>query len=215
MARDEVVEFALVRLDGPRRSRGPLALATWIVGLVAIVAIAVGGRVAAPASPEVGPDRSAESVVPVALADPHGPAATVTLLRPPAPGWEVTTPLLVIEGEVSGPVAYVLVTLEARGNRVIDRSTQPIGAHSGDRPPRAPRFSAAFELPALRPNGRMWVTVTAYGADDLPVGGTRRPVEIGPLLAFPGRVMVDGVPLIPGGVDRLLGPARTLEPYAG
>ena len=171
------------------RSRGSLAALAWGGALVALVGIAVLGR---------GPDAS-----PRGVADASGPIASVTArdaavaraapadaaidpidLRSPAIGpITLTTPRLLVQGSLLVRADHVEIALEARNNRVIDHVTVDTTDPNGDlRPDHQARFEVTFDVPNPRPNGTMWVVVTAYDAHGMPLGGDRRPFNVGPIV---------------------------------
>jgi hypothetical protein len=67
----------------------------------------------------------------------------------------------------------------------------------GVREDRQPLFRAQFAIPEPRPNGTMWVVVTAYDASGVPLGGERRPFRVGPIVDVETGpyVVVDAPPL--------------------
>lgn len=192
------VEFAPRAIRPPSR-RGPLIASAWAIGLVALVGV---GALAGGVTGEPG---SARGPLPVVAAEPdvaepdtgpsspepHWPPRRVTAvvtdvvdLASPTPARvEITTRRVAVEGSVLVRATRVEIALEARGNRVIDRATVDVSdPNGGVRPVMRPRFSASFDLPYPRPNGTMWVVVTAYDERGMPLGGTRRPFAVGPLL---------------------------------
>lgn len=183
------VDFA-PRAIRSRGSRGPLVARAWIVGLVVLVG--VGALAGGPASDEgdiAGIDGEAldGAESPEAASPPARAALVVTDvvdLGSPAPARvEVTTPQVHVAGSVLVHAARVEISLEARGNRVIDRASVDVSDPDGGvRPLLTPTFTASFDLPYPRPNGTMWVVVTVYDERGMPLGGTRRPFAVGPLL---------------------------------
>jgi hypothetical protein len=187
------VEFAPRAIRPPGR-RGPTAAGVWALALAGIVAVGMlaGEPPAAPApavADSVREDSAAELPARPAPSLPSTRMGALLLrdvveLRSPAPARvEITTPSVAVEGVVLVRAARVLVFLEARANRVLDRVTVDVSDRDGGvRPERAPTFEASFELPFPRPNGTMWVVVTAYDERGMPLGGTRRPFAVGPLV---------------------------------
>jgi hypothetical protein len=187
----EGATFEITPIGRPR-SRAPLAVVLWSAALVGIVAVGALGR---------SPDASASAVAAGSEAPvtgsgivPSGRPATVLGtdlalvyaidLRVPAVGpVTLTTPDLNVFGEVMVHAALVEVSLEARNNRVIDTVdidvTDPNG---GLRRDNRPQFEVDFPVPYPRPNGTMWVVVTAYDAAGIPLGGERRPFLVGPII---------------------------------
>ncbi len=183
----------------PWSRRGPLIAGAWAAGLALIVGVGIlaGGSAAEPGvsrdddvNAQYGFD--AQRGFPTQkYPEAHWPPGRVALavtdvvtLESPAPARvEVTTHRVAVAGSVLVRAARVEISLEARGNRVLDHvSVDVTDPHGGIRPESAPTFSASFELPYPRPNGTMWIVVTAYDTDGMPLGGTRRPFAVGPLL---------------------------------
>ena len=182
------VDFAPRTLQPPGR-RGPFVARAWIVGLAALVGVGVlAGTPASDDGKVLGVDGEVRAAL--AATDAPSPARVpvavtdVVDLESPAPARvEVTTARVQVLGSVLVHAARVEIALEARGNRVIDHaSVDTSDPDGGIRPDRAPRFDASFDLPYPRPNGTMWVVVTAYDERGMPLGGTRRPFAVGPLL---------------------------------
>lgn len=144
----------------------------------------------------------------------------IVALDAPAPARvEVTTPAVEVRGSVLVRAKRINVALEARGNRLLEQvSIDVADPHGGIRPERAPTFNASFDLPYPRPNGTMWIVVTVYDEAGIPLGGTRRPFAVGPLLA-PGTAegvaedtsAADAVPL-PDQPDPVTGALPTCLP---
>jgi len=187
------VEFA-PRALRPASRRAPLVLGAWALVLVSLVAVGMlaGEPPAAPPPPVVDPvslDSAAELPARPAQSLPSTRMGALLLqdaieLRSPAPARvEITTPSVAVEGVVLIHAARVVIYLEARANRVLEHVSVDVSDPDGGvRPERAPTFDASFELPYPRPNGTMWVVVTAYDERGMPLGGTRRPFAVGPLL---------------------------------
>lgn len=171
-----------------------LVVAGWAIALCGLVGMAAIGRLAAPA-PEL---RSAviafalpvESAVPVESSPPARAASVVAgpeilvLSSPAEANMTITTRELMVQGFLRAGTGRVQVTLEARGNRVIDAATvkprldywQPPGVD------RLARFEVRFGLPNPRPNGRMIVQVAAYDTAGNLLDVVRRRIQVGPLL---------------------------------
>ena len=188
-AQPRSVDFAPRALRA-RGGRGPLVARAWIVGLAALVSVGVlaGGPASDPGE-VAGIDEEALTGAesPEAPSPPARAALVITDvvdLGSPAPARvEVTTQQVHIAGSVLVHAARVEISLEARGNRVIDRASVDVSdPDSGVRPLLSPTFTASFDLPYPRPNGTMWVVVTVYDERGMPLGGTRRPFAVGPLL---------------------------------
>lgn len=167
----------------------------WLAGLGAVVAIGVLGRVAGPAD---GGNRGAivtfDPPPPIRAAAPQArpqapPAAApmpdlIVLASPAESNLTITTRELRVRGYVAADAASVRITLEARGNRVIDDTTvTPATAPSGrPRADSARSFTVTFGLPNPRPNGRMIVQVVALDRDGRLLDVIRRPIRVGALL---------------------------------
>jgi hypothetical protein len=176
-------------------ARGRAVTAAWLLGLVAVVGLAAVGRLAGAGDPE---SRSAAiafepavrgvTVVPapVATAPAVATPELIVLASPSEAGVTITSRELLVRGHLRVAAETVRITLEARGNRVIDDATitpapAPVvaGRPSVD---RHAQFEARFGLPNPRPNGRMIVQVAAYDRDGRIIDVVRRPFRVGPLL---------------------------------
>jgi hypothetical protein len=188
------VDFAAQPIAGGRRAAISLVAFLGLVG--GVVGIGAMGPRAAPSD---RPTLDLALVDPASdgVADPTGVALgpgwsgrrsagapDVISLRSPAFGpVVVTTRRIYVEGSVNAPASSLEIALEARGNRVLEMDHVDMPAMWGDlRPDSAGSFAISFVLPNPRPNGTMWITVTAFGSDGLPMGGIRRPFQVGPLL---------------------------------
>jgi hypothetical protein len=112
----------------------------------------------------------------------------IVLASPAEAGMTITTRELVVEGYVQAGAETVRITVEARGNRVIDDATiAPVLAFA-ERPSRDRhlQFQVQFGLPNPRPNGRMIVQVAAYDRDGRVLDVIRRPIRVGRLLEGTG-----------------------------
>ena len=168
-----------------RRAAFPTALAGWLGVLTLVVAAGLAGqRLEATRDP-------APAVV--AVASPEAPAPArqepqdpIDLLSPEIGPITVTTARLTVKGNVMVKASRVVVSLEARNNRTLDSVTFNVtDPDGGIRPTQTPTFSAEFDIPFPRPNGTMWVVVTAYDSHLIPLGGERRPVLIGEIMGWP------------------------------
>jgi len=183
------VDFAPREVRPPGR-RGPFVAGAWAVAIAGLVAVGLltgepprDDRASAAEASHVVPARPLSSLPSTrmgALLLVPGPIA----LEAPAPARvEVTTDQLQIAGSMLVRAARVEIVLEARGNRVLDHVSVAVADPDGGiRPERVPTFAATFDLPFPRPNGTMWVVVTAYDEGGMPLGATRRPFEVGPLV---------------------------------
>ena len=180
--------FEVRRIARPR-SRGPLAAFAWGGALTALVGLAILGR-----APDASPRGVAEasgpfaSVTPsdaaVAQAAPADAAVDPIDLRSPAVGpITLTTPQLRVQGSLQVRADHVEISLEARNNRVIDHVTlDTTDPNGGLRRDHQAQFQVTFDVPNPRPNGTMWVVVTAYDSHGMPLGGDRRPFNVGPIV---------------------------------
>lgn len=190
---DELVQEIrpLVSAGGSRsRWRDRLVVVGWTGALAAAVVIGVAG----PRGGAQGGTSTADGARPAptnrgALTGPTAPTddpersprpISVVILKPAAPGDVITTARLVIRGTFAAPVRYVDVRLESRSQHTLEKfSYRPEVAPSAGRPVL---FGTEFDLPALRPNGTMWVTIVGFNERGIPVDATRRRIEIGLLI---------------------------------
>jgi hypothetical protein len=192
---NRVVTMARVEPIGGRNlpARGRATVAAWLGVLAVIVALAIVGRLT---DPGVTTPRSAAIAFAAPLAGPTTAPAPVTaailpsggelivLTSPAEAGTTVTTRQLVVLGYVQSGADSVRVTLEARGNRIIDDATVTPGLARDDGPiaSRLPRFEVRFGLPNPRPNGRMIVQVVAFDSTGRMLDVVRRPFRVGAVL---------------------------------
>jgi hypothetical protein len=191
---NRVVTTARVEPIGGRNlpARGRATVAAWLGVLAVIVGLAIVGRLTDPgvatprsaaiafAAPLAGPTRAP---APVAAAILPSAGELIVLTSPAAAGITVTTRELVVLGYVQSGADSVRVTLEARGNRIIDDATVTPGLARDDGPiaSRLPRFEVRFGLPNPRPNGRMIVQVVAFDSVGRMLDVVRRPFRVGPV----------------------------------
>ena len=177
----ESATFEPQRLSKPRRF--PTALAGWLGVLALVVGAGFAGQ-------RPGDDPTSARVVVASpeapIVRPEAPVNPIDLLSPEVGPITITTARLTVKGTLLVRAARVVVALEARGNRTLESltfdTTDPDG---GIRPRQRPTFSAEFDIPFPRPNGTMWVVVTAYDSHLIPLGGERRPVRIGEIMGWP------------------------------
>jgi hypothetical protein len=178
-------------------ARGRAVLAVWLLGLLGVVGAAAVGRLAEPGEPGsrtavIAFDLSTSSATPDRAASTSDLPAPdlIVLANPSVAGVTVTSRELLVQGYLRVAAGSVQITLEARGNRVIDDATLTPVPTVAERPTvderptidgRA-RFEARFGLPNPRPNGRMIVQVAAYDRDGRILDVIRRPFLVGPLL---------------------------------
>lgn len=173
-------------------SRRPVA--AWLLLLVSVAGAAGIGRVAGdePDQPSVVSAGATDGArLPAAGAgEPSGAAALIplpemiVLSSPATANAVITTRELAVRGYLATGSGTLQVTLEARGNRIIDSATIAPSLIFGERPSvgRQAQFETRFGLPNPRPNGRMIVQVTLIDESGQIVDVIRRPVRVGPLL---------------------------------
>lgn len=173
----------------PGSKPGLAALVVWAVALLAIVAVALLGRFTG--SVDSGPRTAVVVFDPPAIPTTAPVQATtppmpdlIVLASPADAGMTVTTRALQVRGYVEAAADTVRVTLEARGNRIIDDATVRPRLAFGERPEanRHPWFEVEFGLPNPRPNGRMIVQVMAYDREGNLLDVVRRPFRVGVVL---------------------------------
>lgn len=192
-ATDNVLVTAPVTPTTGRATRadGRAAMAAWLGLLMAIVGLAVAGRLTEPDKP-LPRAAAIEFALPTADATPEPTASEaaviaapelIVLASPAEAGVTITTSELFVLGYLRDGVETVRVTLEARGNRIIDDATIAPARARDDGPTgsRLPRFEVRFGLPNPRPNGRMIVQVAAYAEDGRLLDVVRRPFRVGAL----------------------------------
>jgi hypothetical protein len=189
----EGATFEISRIERTR-SPAPIAALLWIVALVGIVAVGAFGRgpdrpeaaaVAASDPPQgEAPGNDASTSQPFAALGTDLALVDAIDLRLPAIGpITLNEAKLTVFGKVIVHAALVEISVEARNNRVIDSIDVDVSDPDGGiRPAQQAQFEAQFPLPYPRPNGTMWVVVTAYDALGLPLGGERRPFLVGAII---------------------------------
>ena len=190
-------EIPLHRVDGvdrPKdaksaRERDRRPFVAWLLVLVTVSGTAVIGRVMGAghdARPIVAanPDHLVAVASPARLPDPVAAPEILVLSSPAVANAVITTRALAIRGYLATGNGSIEITLEARGNRVIDSTTIEPSLVFGERPTvgRHAQFEARFGLPNPRPNGRMIVQVALLDANGQIVDVIRRPILVGPLL---------------------------------
>jgi hypothetical protein len=174
-------------------ARGRAVMAAWLLGLVAVVGLAAVGRLAGPGDPDsrtaaiaFEPPARGVTVVPAPVATAPAVATPdlIVLASPSEAGLTITSRELLVRGHLRVVAETVRITLEARGNRVIDGATITPAAVVAGRPSldQHAQFEVRFGLPNPRPNGRMIVQVAAYDGDGRIIDVVRRPFRVGPLL---------------------------------
>ncbi len=175
-------------------------LAAWVIGLGAVVGLAVMG---AGTASEVTTSDANRPMASIAVAEPET-ARSLRLDQPARRDEVVTTPDIIVRGQAGAGVARVRVSLESRGSKIlatqwIDRTTSTHGD--------VLTFEARFEATTSRPAGVMWVTATALGADGIPIDALRRRFQLGELRVVPARSTTREV-VVRGRVARSLGDVR-------
>ena len=135
--------------------------------MVGVVGIGWFGARSTPAPPAV--ER-------VATADSAAIAPTDGWLRLDAPGTQdevVTTRSIFVRGEVGPAVAEVWLGLESRNGKILASRT----IRRTDAMPTSMAYEAQFRMASPRATGRLFVTVTAIGADGIPTQSIRRRIE--------------------------------------
>lgn len=174
-------------------TRGRVVMAAWLLGLVVVVGVATLGRLAE--STDAGPRTTVIAFEPPTRQATPAPSASavptpelIVLASPAEAGVTVTSRELLVQGYLQVVGGTVRVTLEARGNRVIDDATITPALAFGERPSvdRHVQFEVRFGLPNPRPNGRMIVQVAAYDRNGRMLDVIRRPFRVGPLLEGAG-----------------------------
>jgi hypothetical protein len=184
--------------DAASRERALLRqpLVAWLLVLISIAGTAAVGRLVGP-GPETRPAAVNRPVT--AAVDPANPAPVtaaavapmpeiIVLSSPAAANATITTRQLTIRGYLATGGGTIQVTLEARGNRIIDSATIEPTLVFGERPTvgRHAQFETRFGLPNPRPNGRMIVQIALLDPSGRIVDVIRRPIRVGPLLEGTG-----------------------------
>ena len=172
--------------DRPR-FRQPLLV--WLLVLISIAGTAAVGRLvglgfeARPSAAVRPADQAAVAsdrfAVPLTAPMPE----IIVLSSPAEANATITTRELTIRGYLATGGGTIQVTLEARGNRIIDSATIEPSLVFGERPTvgRHAQFETRFGLPNPRPNGRMIVQIALVDPSGQIVDVIRRPIRVGPL----------------------------------
>jgi hypothetical protein len=150
-------------------------LGAWVVGLGAVVALAIMG--AGPTEERTAADVN-RATASIAVAEPTG-ERSISIDQPARRDQVVTTPDIVVRGEAGTDVTRIRVTLESRGNKLLASEWIDRAAGAGAAFPYEARFDARMPRPA----GVMWVTATAFGADGVPIDARRRRIQLGEIPA--------------------------------
>jgi hypothetical protein len=174
--------FATRPLRPPSR-RGPLLALAWAAAFVALVGVGLFAERPLAASATATDGRPAASLPAFGWPiEARAARSTISLESPAHRNVEITSRRLGVKGTMLIDADHVLISLQARGERLLDQVRVDVfDPDGGVRPAQTPTFSATFDLPLPRPNGTMWVVVTAYDENDLPLGSVRRPFIAGPL----------------------------------
>jgi hypothetical protein len=117
---------------------------------------------------------------------PDGDAGQA-VVRLNAPGSEdeiITTSEVLVDGRLEVRADTVRIALLSDGGLSLDHTIVFTGdLDGGIRPLTAPTFRVQLALPSPRPEGRLWVVITAFDEFGVQVGVLRRPVSIGALAA--------------------------------
>ncbi len=149
-----------------------MVLAAWVVGLGAVVGLAVMGAGNVEERTASDHDRPTASIAASAPAR----ARSLRLDQPARRDEVVTTPEVIVRGQAGTGVARIRVTLESRGGKLLaSRWIDRTAPDPGEMFP----FEARFEATTSRPAGVMWVTATALGPDGIPIDALRRRFQLG------------------------------------
>lgn len=173
-------------------------LGAWVVGLGAVVGLAIMGAGPQEERTTAEANRATASI---AVAEPAG-ARSISLDQPARRDQVVTTPDIVVRGEAATDVTHIRVTLESRGNKILASEWIDSAADAGAPFP----FEVRFEARMPRPAGVMWVTATAFGEDGVPVDALRRRFQLGEIREVP--VVAAREVVVRGRVAAALGDVR-------
>ena len=175
-------------------------LTAWVVGLGAVVGLAVMGAGTVEERTASDPNRATASI---AASEPAR-ARSLRLDQPARRDEVVTTAEVVVRGQAGAGVARIRLTLESRGGKIL--ASRWIDRTASDRGEPIP-FEARFEATTTRPAGVMWVTATALGPDGIPIDAMRRRFQLGEIRAMPSVAMTREV-VVRGRVAATLGVVR-------
>ncbi len=173
--------------ESSRRGPSLRPAVAWLALLVSVVSVAGIGRLVGS-----GPEQAVAELVgaPLVATLPGGAPARapmpeiIVLSSPAVANATITSRELTIRGYLAGGTGTIQVTLEARGNRIIDAATIDPALVFAERPAvgQHAQFETRFGLPNPRPNGRMIVQVALLDDEGQVVDVVRRPIRVGPLL---------------------------------
>jgi hypothetical protein len=180
--------------------------AAWVVGLGAVVGLAVMGAGTLEERAAIDTNRATAS----AEASEPASARSIRLDLPARRDVLVTSPEILVRGQAGAGVERIRVTLESRGGKLlasqwIDRTGSTAGAQFP--------FEARFEATTARPAGVMWVTATALSADGIPIDAMRRRFQLGEILVPPANATMREV-VVRGRVAERLGDVRIVLEWA-
>jgi hypothetical protein len=180
-------------------------LAAWVVGLGAVVGLAVMGAGTAEER-TTGDTNHATASIAVAERAERASARQLRLDQPARRDEVVTTREIVVRGQAGSGVARIRVTLESRGSKILaTRWIDRTASNGGETFP----FEARFEATTARPAGVMWVTAAALGADGIPIDALRRRFQLGEIRDVPAVGMTREV-VVRGRVAATLGDVRVV-----
>ncbi|HUG30730.1 MAG TPA: hypothetical protein VMQ65_09505 [Candidatus Limnocylindria bacterium] len=111
-------------------------------------------------------------------------AGPVRLTEPNQWDEVITTRIVLVDGRLEIRASSVRVALVADDGTGLDSVViDTTNRDGGIRPVRAPTVQVELALPSPRPEGRLWVVITAYDEAGVEISSMRRPVRIGDLAA--------------------------------
>lgn len=192
-----------LRTVGGTGGRGRLAALGWGVGLVVLVAIALGGRLAT-AAPGPAADASARGAVDPVPSEPAAPrtseppagrsASALVILEPGVGARFRAGGLQVIGRRDDGRAGAVRLTVLDERGRVLAQ----------DRLETSGTFETRLRVPNPPQAGTIWLEIAAYVGDGSVVAATTRSLRVLPQTAEDGPVVGSG-PSRPIGEDGIMG----------
>ena len=168
--------------------RGPLAILGWAAALVTVVSVGLAGPPGSSAgdpgdASRDGSSTTARDTAPDQHAVDAAPSPRPILLdihEPYGQDSTITTQRVRVTGSFAAPVRFIEVRLDSWGQHTLEKfAYRPADAPQAGRPVE---FETSFDLPAMRPNGVMWIFAVGYNERGIPVDATRRRITIGELL---------------------------------
>ena len=171
--------FAVASLGRSPRG-GRLAAGAWVLGIGALIGVAI----VAPRSAPAPADAAAVDGLPrnVAAEDrPWQASRPNVVVFDPAGSGVVRAGRITVAGFIDGTASSVTVSIRNRREALLDDQSVPVGADGRS-------FSATVAVPA--PAGtsatrRVWLEVIAYSSDGMPVAGMVGPLIVGRATAAP------------------------------